>query len=153
MSLFKAVAAQDAAALAQALRFSRDLNEVGPGRTTPLIEAARSGWLAGVEALLAAGAEPDWKDDEQETALLKAAAGGHVEVARVLLPRASEDERDLAGAFLNAHGASHDPDFHYDESRLKQRAVELAARAADLVGHEDPLKRVERADRAKKNRR
>jgi ankyrin repeat protein len=106
-----------------------------------------------VQALLTAGAEPEWKDEAEETALLKAAANGHVAVVNLLGPHAPEDERDLARAFLSAFGASHAPDFQYDESRLKKKAIELVARAADFVGNEDPLKRVERVDRAKKNHR
>lgn len=152
MTLFEAVEARDGTALAQALTSVRDVNVIGPGRTTPLIEAARAGWLEGVRALLKAGAEPGWKDEAEETALLKAAANGQLEVARVLAPLASDDERDLARAFLQAFGATHAPEYQYDESRLKKKAVELAARAADFAGYEDPLKRVERVDRSKKGK-
>lgn len=153
MTLFEAIEARDLTALRQALRHAVDVNPVANERTTPLIDAARVGWLEGVQALLEAGAEAGWKDAAEETALLKAAANGHASVVRVLAPLAGDEERDMAGAFLAAYGASHAPYFSYDESRLKHKAVELAARAADLVGHEEPLQRVQRADRAKKNQR
>ncbi len=150
MTLFEIVQAQDAAALAQQLRFTGDVNVVGEGKTTPLIEAAKLGWTDGVAALLAAGAEPGWKDEAEETALLKAAANGHAEVARLLFDSASDDERDLARAFLKAFGATHAPEYQYDESRLKQKAAEVAARAANFVGYEEPLQRLERVERSKK---
>ncbi len=150
MGLFEAVAAKNLAALERELEATRDVNVLGDGRTTPLIEAARHGWLAGVEALLDAGAEASWKDAESETALLKAAANGHTGVVNVLGEFADDEERDLARAFLRAFGSSAAPEFHYDESRLKRRAVELAARAAKFVGHDEPMDRLERVERSEK---
>lgn len=147
MSLFEAIAAKNLEALVKALP-SNDVNEVGDGKTTPLIEAAKTGFLEGVKRLLAAGAEPDWRDDQQETALLKAAANGHAQVAAVLMPHASDDDRDMAKQFLAAFGASHAPEFQYETSPLHRSLVEKAARAANFVGHEEPLKRIERQERA-----
>jgi hypothetical protein len=136
-----------------ALEAGADINTLGPGRATPLILAAAAGHLAVVELLLSAGAEPGWRDEGQETALLKAAANGHGAVAAVLAPHAEEDDRDLARAFLAAYGHSHGPAYQYDASSLKRGAVTVAARAAAFVGHEDPLHRVERVDRAESLRK
>lgn len=152
-TLFEAVEAQDAQALDQAIEAASDLSPLGPGKTTPLIEAARRGWLAGVDRLLEAGAEAAWRDEAEETALLKAAANGHRAVAQRLEGLATEDERDLARAFLAAFGSVSAPEYEYDESRLKHKAVGLAARAASVLGHEEPSRRVERVDRAQANRR
>lgn len=148
MSLFEAIERQDLAAIKQALSQTKDVNELGPGKTTPLIEAARRGLLEAVKLLLAAGAESEWRDDEQETALLKAAANGHPQVAALLEPNANDDDRDLAKSFLAAFGASHAPEYQYDPSRLHKKVVEVAARAANFVGHDDPLKRLERNERS-----
>jgi len=148
MDLFAAVATADLVALKQALAAAPDVNVLGPGRVTPLIAAAAAGWLEGVGLLLAAGAEPTWKDQAGETAYLKAGANGHAAVLRRLEPHADEDERDLGRAFLAAHGASHGPEYQYEPGRLKKAAVEFAARAADFVGDEDPLQRLERLRRA-----
>ncbi|MCU0695588.1 MAG: ankyrin repeat domain-containing protein [Myxococcaceae bacterium] len=148
MSLLDAIASEDRAAIAAALKATRDVNELGPGRTTPLIEAARRGLDDVVAQLLAAGAEPSWRDDEQETALLKAAANGYPRVVALLSPHATDDERDLARSFLAAFGQSHAPEYQYDPSSLHQKAVEVAARAANFVGHDDPLKRLERQERS-----
>lgn len=149
MSLFDAIETQDLATIKAALGQTKDANELGPGRTTPLIEAARHGLTDAVKLLLHAGAEPDWRDDEQETALLKAAANGHGATVAVLEPHANDDDKALAHSFLEAYGKSHAPEYQYDPSRLHKKAVEVAARAANFVGHDDPLKRLERNDRAK----
>jgi hypothetical protein len=149
MSLFDAIASEDSASITAALAAASDVNELGPGRTTPLIEAARRGLDLAVKQLLDAGAEPSWRDDEQETALLKAAANGHPKVVALLAPLATEDDRDLATSFLAAFGHSHAPEYQYDPSRLHQKVVEVAARAANFVGHDDPLRRLERNERSK----
>jgi ankyrin repeat protein len=148
MTLYEAVQSGDAGAVKVALEAATDVNVLGPGNRTPLIEAAAAGRADLVQLLLAAGAEPAWKDDEQETALLKAAANGHRDVVALLIDFGTEDERDLARAFLAAFGQSHGPEYQVDESSLKRKAVEVAARAANFVGHESPLSRVERVARA-----
>jgi hypothetical protein len=148
MDLFTAVASADLATLREALSAGGDVNVLGPDRSTPLIAAAAAGWAEGVGLLLAAGAEPTWKDAALETAYLKAAANGHPTVMRLLERHAEDDERDLGRAFLAAHGASHGPEYQYEPGRLRQKAAEVAARAADLVGHEDPLRRLERQQRS-----
>jgi hypothetical protein len=148
MTLFDAIAHADLAAVELALGETKDLNAVGHEGRTPLIEAAALGRLDVVTLLLKRGAEPGWKDDLDETAILKAGAHGYPAVVSALEPYASDDERDLARAFLAAFGKSHGPEFQYDVSRLQKTVATVAARAANFVGSEEPLQRVERADRA-----
>ena len=120
------------------------------------VHLVEDGWKtpAGVEVFTDSGTYAptflvgSWKDQAGETAYLKAGANGHAAVLRRLEPHADEDERDLGRAFLAAHGASHGPEYQYEPGRLKKAAVELAARAADFVGDEDPLQRLERLRRA-----
>lgn len=151
MTLLEAVESGDVAAVKAALASKPDVNQLGAGKITPLIIAAGRGQLEVVKLLLDAGAEARWRDDTDETALLKAAANGHLEVARVLSPHADDDERELARSFLGAFGASHAPEFHYDGGGLKRKVAEVAARAANFVGHEDGLERLERNRRAEEN--
>lgn len=153
MTLFEAAECGDVSLLRAALKSAADVNAIGDEKKTPLILAAARGWAEGVKLLLAAGAEPAWRDASDETALLKAAANGHLEAARVLAPMANEDDKALANSFLKAFGASHAPEFSYDEeaSGLKKRAVQMVARAANFVGDEEPLARVERQQRAEEN--
>lgn len=151
MTLLEAVETGSVDEVKAALAAKPDVNQLGAGRTTPLIIAAGRGDLELVKLLLDAGAEARWRDDTDETALLKAAANGHFEVARALSPHADDEERELARSFLAAFGASHAPEFHYDGGGLKRKAVEVAARAANFVGHDDPLGRVERLQRAEQN--
>jgi|APLak6261679142_1056127.scaffolds.fasta_scaffold00015_109 ankyrin repeat protein len=148
MTLFEAVESGDVAQVKAALATTTDVNQLGDEKRTPLIVAAGLGFEAIVTLLLEAGAEPEWRDATDETALLKAAANGHLAVARLLTRTASEDDRALASSFLKAFGASHAPDYQYDGSNLKRKAVEVAARAANFMGDEDPLSRVERLERA-----
>lgn len=154
MTLYEAVLALDAAAVEAALATGPDVDALGPGRRTPLIEAAKAGRVDLVRRLLEAGAAADWRDDEGETALLKAAAWGHRDVVALLEGEASDDERDLARAFLAASGMTLDAPpapkspVESGQSGLKRRAVEAVARAADFVGYGEPVRRVERVERA-----
>ncbi len=148
MTLFEAVRAQDLPQLTQALQRVKDVNVLGDERRTPLIEAAALGFQAGVAALLAAGAEPTWKDEGGETALLKAAANGHVGVVALLLPLAAEDEQDLARAFLKAAGEPQKPEYTAVPEGLARAAAQVAARAATFVGHDEPAERLARVERS-----
>ncbi len=148
MTLDEAVEAGDVAAVTSALDGGADVNALGPGKRTPLIVAAGQGRLDLVALLLERGAEPQWRDASDETALLKAAANGHAQVVAALLPLAPEDDQDLARSFLAAYGKAHGPEVQYDGGGLKRKAVEVAARAADFVGHASPQQRVERVERA-----
>ncbi len=158
MTLFEAVEAADAEAVVARLEAGEDINQMGPGGATPLIEAARRGNAQLVEVLLAAGAEPMLKDGEQESALLKAAANGHRDICALLLTTASDDERGMAEAFLGAVGKTHGPraaappdgflGIRKKTDELKRRAAVLGARAARFVGYEQPADRVDRVERA-----
>ena len=158
MNLYEAVEAADAEAVVARLEAGEDINQMGPGGATPLIQAARAGNAELVEVLLAAGAEPMLKDDEQESALLKAAANGHHAVCALLLPMATDDERGMAEAFLGAVGKTHAPQaaplaegflgIRKKVDELKRRAAVLGARGAKFVGYEDPAGRIERVERA-----
>ena len=150
MTLTEAVTLGDFAAVAAALEETKDINEVGAEGRTPLIEAAALGRLDVVRLLLKHRAEPGWKDAAGETAILKAGANGYPEVVLALEPFADDDERDMARAFLAAYGKSHGPEYRYDVTRLQRKLAEVAARAASFVGHEAPLKRLERSDAAER---
>jgi hypothetical protein len=152
MTLFEAVEAQDAAELKKAIKAVRDVNEAGEGGRTALIEAAMLGRADLCELLLDAGAEPSLTDDEKETALLKAAANGHRSVVELLGPLGSDDERDMAGAFLKAHGKSHGPEFQGPEaSRFQRAAATASARVSKFVGHDSPGERLDRVHRSEDN--
>jgi hypothetical protein len=153
MNLFEAVQANDPRALGEALKVAIDVNEAFEGGRTALVEAAALGHADLVKQLLAAGADPSLKDGEHETALLKAAANAHHAVVHLLSPLATEDERDLARAFLKAHGHSHAPEYQPPEqfAGIKRAAAVASARVSKFVGHQDPVERLERVDRAEKN--
>ncbi len=151
MGLLPLIEAGDVSGVKAVLAKGADANEVLPGGSTPLIEAAARGSVELVRVLLAAGAEPFLKDDADETALLKAAANGHALVVEVLNPFAEADERDMAQAFLKSVGQSHAPEFSYRvPSDLERTAAGVAARAAKFVGHDSPAERLDRVDRAEK---
>ncbi len=158
MTLYEAVEAADAEAVVARIEAGEDVNQLGPGGSTPLIEAARLGNALLVEVLLSAGAEPMLKDGEQETALLKAAANGHKDAYALLVAHASDDERGMAEAFLGAVGKTHAPaappppdgfmGIRKKTDELKRRAAVFGARAARFVGYEQPADRIERVERA-----
>lgn len=151
MTLYEAVESGEVSVVKAALATAPDVNELGPEQRTPLIEAAGRGDLEIVQLLLAAGAEPRWRDGSDETALLRAAAHGHLAVARLLSPLADDEERALASSFLKAAGATQAPEEVREEGGLKRKAVEVAARAAGFVGHQGPLARLGRLERAETN--
>ncbi len=153
MTLFDAIAHGDFAAVEAALDSTPDVNLVGHQGRTPLIEAAALGRLDVVRLLLQRGAEPGWKDESDETAIMKAGAHGYPAVVAALEPHASDDERDMARAFLAAFGKVNGPEYQYDVSRLQKKVADVAARAANFVGHEAPLKRLERLERAEEHKK
>lgn len=156
MTLFEAVQAADAEALTKLAAEVRDVNEGFEAGRTALIEAAARGEVGLVRILLEAGADPSLKDDEHETAMLKAAANGHTDAVHVLAPMATEDERDMARAFLKAHGKSFSPEYQgppEDFGKLKRAAATASARVSKFIGHDSPSERLDRVDRAEKNAR
>ncbi len=156
MTLFEAVQAADAEALEKLAAEVRDINEAFDGGRTALIEAAARGRVELVKILLEAGADPSLKDAEHETAMLKAAANGETDVVHVLAPHATEDERDMARAFLKAHGKSFSPEYlgpPDDFGKLKRAAATASARVSKFVGHDSPSERLDRVKRAEKNKK
>ncbi len=155
--LFAAIAAQDNDAAQRAIEAGADLNAFDAQGHTPLMTAALIGDEAMVLLLLDAGSDPTLLAPDSETAYLKAAAHGHREVATLLSRFAKPEERELARAFLGAHGAQVLPELPAEDGTgpgsLKQKAVTLAARAAKFVGHESPAARIERLERAQKNKK
>lgn len=76
---------------------------------SPLVEAARRGDLAQVQALLRAGAAVDQRDGDGRTAILAATDGNHLEVVRALIARgasvnAQDNRRDSAFLLAAARG-------------------------------------------------
>jgi ankyrin repeat protein len=69
------------------------------GDPDALIREAEKGHLARVQQLIRAGTSPNAKDREGETALMKAAAGGHIEVVTALVeaPGVEVNEIDAKG--------------------------------------------------------
>ncbi len=150
-SLFEAVTLGDPEAVLEAIGAGEDVNFIGPGGRTPLIEAARLGHVELVELLVEAGAEPFLKDEEQETALMKAAANGNRDVCEVLFDHADDDERQMASAFLAASGKTHGPPRERTAGKWTKRLATLGARAAKFVGHERLQQRVDRVERSEQN--
>jgi len=156
MTLFEAVQARDAKALKTLAANAKDINEEFEAGRSSLIEAAATGRTELVKILLEAGADPSLKDAEQETALLKAAANGYLDVVHVLEPLAPEEERDMARAFLKVHGRVDSPEYQPpadDWGKLKRAAATASARVSKFVGHEDPSDRLERVIRSEKNKK
>jgi len=86
--MLAAVLAGDAGTVAELLDADPQLANLagrGPDRSSVLHLAARRGYLAVVELLLAAGAAVGRWDHDGSTPLHEAAVGGHLEVAQVLL--------------------------------------------------------------------
>ena len=99
--LIRAVERRDAAAVQTALGAGADPDAAAKnavlGRTPALVLAARSGDREIIEALLAAGANVDAREENPQpptgkTALLVAAEAGHAEVIRSLLRAGAEPE-------------------------------------------------------------
>jgi uncharacterized protein len=70
-----------------------EIIEMSKQVSTPLMGAANNGHLNTVQTLIQAGANPDLTDENDETALCKAARHGHEEIFRFLLPLTREPEQ------------------------------------------------------------
>jgi hypothetical protein len=155
MTLLEAVRAGDAEVLKQLAAEARDINEAFENGRTALIEAAMLGRVDLVVVLMQAGADPRLLDGDQETALLKAAVQGHYQVVHLLSACASEDERELARAFLREHRAPFDPDIYQGRpkpvSEWKRVAAGAAAGLSSLFGDNRPQERLARVARAEMN--
>jgi len=88
-----------------------------------------------------------------EGALTKAAAYGHAHVAELLLPHASEDERDMARALLKvgtdvlATPRAPAPEREDFSHKLASAGAYVSRKLGDMA----PTERLERALRAQKN--
>ena len=58
--------------------------DASPDQSTPLAVAVREGQVAAIEALLAAGADPNAPDADGRSPLDRAAAAGHTKAAEML---------------------------------------------------------------------
>jgi uncharacterized protein len=159
MSLFDAVSAGEVARVQALLAGGEDANLPGERGRTPLMVAAEAGHVEVVQALLAAGAEPFLTDELGETALLIAAAHGQAGVCALLLPHASEDDRDLARRLLRDCGLPQGelPPAPLDEgpgpSPAQRKLASVGAYVANKLGDDGPTKRLARLFRSEKGRK
>lgn len=159
MSLFDAVMAGDETRVEQLLAEGEDPNPIGERGRTPLMVAAQDGRAKIVSALLAAGAEPMLTDGTGETALLIAAAHGHSGVCALLMPHASDDERDLARTLLRTSGGSMldappgPPEDAPAPSDARRKLASAGAYVANKLGDDGPTKRLARLFRSEKGRK
>jgi uncharacterized protein len=155
MTIFEAVESGELEKVKARIAAGDDVNALGKDNITPLMVAAERGHDLIVEALLYAGAEPTLTDRIGETALMKASANAHTDVYRRLMPLASADEADQARALLQAVGMTHGPEKEIEErfAKLKSGVARAGAKASSLVGHENPQSRVDRINRADKNKK
>ncbi len=157
MSLFDAIRAGDEAQVEELLDAGEDANLLGERGRTPLMAAAESGNERIVRAVLDAGGEPFLTDSMGETALMIAAAHGHAAVCRLLLPHASEDERDMARRLLRDSGSTEPPPGPPDEgpgpSETRRKLASAGAYVANKLGDDGPTKRLARLLRSEKGRK
>lgn len=92
----------------------------GPDATPPLLQAARAGDAGSAAAALQAGADPNQRGDDGETALHWAADRGHIAVLRLLLQH---------GADVNALDSDGLTPLHYAALAEQQEAAEQLAAA------------------------
>ena len=157
MSLFDAIRSGDEAQVEQLLASGEDANLLGERGRTPLMAAAESGNEQIVRAVLAAGGEPFLTDSMGETALMIAAAHGHAAVCRLLLPHASEDERDMARRLLRDAGSTELPPGPPEEgpgpSETRRKLASAGAYVSSKLGDDGPTKRLARLLRSEKGRK
>jgi ankyrin repeat protein len=84
-ALVQAAAAGDLEKVRQLIAEGAHVNARGPEGTTPLVWVLADGNLAGAEALLKAGSDPNLKFAGQESAMSLAAAGNRPKVLELLL--------------------------------------------------------------------
>lgn len=121
-----------------------------PYTADAFVESAGKGDLAAVRLFLAAGMEPDVKDESFQTAIAQAVAEGHLDVVQALLKSgaskvvalnsAAENDRSEIVRYLLDHGASKD---------AINDAFLSAARAGSLEALQTLVKRG--ADRSRAN--
>lgn len=157
MSLFDAIRAGDEAQVEELLAAGEDANLLGERGRTPLMAAAESGNARIVRAVLAAGGEPFLTDSMGENALIIAAAHGHAAVCQLLMPHATEDERDMARRLLRDAGKTELPPGPPDEgpgpSETRRKLAAASAYVANKLGDTAPTQRLARLLRSEKSRK
>ena len=96
-TLYHAVAIQHENCVEGFLKVGADVNWTDDSTFTPLMRAAKDGYIDGVQRLIHAGADVNKRDKDDYSALILAGFGGHYECMELLLN---------AGADVNAQGAS-----------------------------------------------
>src|SRR5262245_44977839 len=89
----------------------------------PLFDAVRAGDKAGVERLLASGAEVDSRDRDQATLLIVAALNDQPAVAEFLLSKGADVMARNAGGFTPLHAAAYSGSVPIAELLLDKGAV------------------------------
>lgn len=157
MSLFNAIRAGDVAQVEELLAAGEDANLLGDRGRTPLMAAAETGNEQLVRAVLSAGGEPFLTDSMGETALIIAAAHGHAAVCQLLMPHASEDERDMARRLLRDAGKTELPPGPPPEgpgpSETRRKLAAASAYVANKLGDAGPTQRLARFLRSEKDRK
>jgi ankyrin repeat protein len=100
----------------------------------PLFDAVKTGDAAGVERLLASGAEVDSRDRDQATLLIAAALNDQPAVAELLLSKGADVMARNAGGFTPLHAAAYSGSVPVAELLLEKGAVlEDAANKAGVT--------------------
>lgn len=100
----------------------------------PLFDAVKAGDIAGVERLLANGAEVDSRDGDQATPLIAAALNDQPAVAELLLSKGADVMARNAGGFTPLHAAAYSGSVPIAELLLERDAVlEDAANKAGVT--------------------
>ena len=99
------------AALALGMLWSAHATALAQKGSPPLVEAAARGSVQGVRDLIAAGADPNQRDENGITALIISAYAGNVEIVRLLLavkanPNVANNDEETALHTSAAHANS-----------------------------------------------
>ena len=132
--LHHAVAKQHDKCMEVLLQAGADVNWDGDSSNTPLMRAAKEGYVDGVQRLIQAGADVNKRDKDHYTALILAGFGGHYECIELLLN---------AGADVRAQGTSVNTTFesalHAAVSSNNIRCVQLLLDAGADVNIDIPF--------------
>ena len=118
------------------LQEGADPNAPGADGDTPLIAAARIGFVGIAEQLLAHKAKVDGENSKGETALIVAILGGHAPMARLLLQRGADPDKTDNVAGLSARDYAKRNTRNRDlltliESRKTAKDVKTPPKSAD----------------------
>ncbi|HRH81033.1 MAG TPA: ankyrin repeat domain-containing protein [Thiobacillaceae bacterium] len=95
--------------------------------TAQLHAAAQAGDLAQTQAELAAGASPNWADENGETPLMAAARNGHLEVVQALLAAGADVHARDANDWTALFKACHNPELDAGFAPVVQALVDAGA--------------------------